>query len=237
MKLPFLAKVNSTSSSRRVQRLLSDALSLESLHSKEPYEPVKCGDDFYEGMRDYDERWIILKECLLKLQAKSMLDIGCAEGWFLRCAAEELGCFGFGVEAGESRWLRGEISRIHDCVENYAVIKAKLSPERIECLPIVDVVVCLSVVHHIFRTTGVEEARRFVASLRTRGRKGMIFEMGTSKEEWLRDNPHMSGMADNADDHVRDFLKSAGFTRVEVLGESRSIFKDSSRTMFLAQSV
>ena len=64
-------------------------------------------------------------------EARSVLDVGCAEGWFLRRAAEDFGCFAIGIDGDDRRvsWARSRGS--HDGVERVAVMKGKLSPEDI----------------------------------------------------------------------------------------------------------
>jgi 2-polyprenyl-3-methyl-5-hydroxy-6-metoxy-1,4-benzoquinol methylase len=91
---------------------------------------------------------------LTEYGAQSILDVGCAEGWLIRRAATDLGCFALGVEASD-RVLAGELSRLHDDVERTATIKARLTPEGIRALPKFDAVLCLSVVHHVIRKEGI----------------------------------------------------------------------------------
>ena len=42
---------------------------------------------------------------MARQQPGTVIDIGCAEGWFLRKAVEEFGCWGIGVDAKPERVL------------------------------------------------------------------------------------------------------------------------------------
>jgi 2-polyprenyl-3-methyl-5-hydroxy-6-metoxy-1,4-benzoquinol methylase len=44
---------------------------------------------------------------------KNVLDIGCAEGWFVRRAAADLNLFAIGIEATDVG-IVGELARLHD---------------------------------------------------------------------------------------------------------------------------
>ena len=74
--------------------------------------------------------------------------------WFLRRAAEDLGCFSLGIEINNQRMWPGELARLYDDVERCAIMKAKVKPEDILKLPQFDVVLCLSVVHNIIYNDG-----------------------------------------------------------------------------------
>ena len=107
-------------------------LAFHVIRPKRLYEPVELGGRRFPEKRESELRWAAIAKMVQDYDAKNLLDIGCAEGWFLRRAAKEFGCFGIGVEAGHRRVLLGEIARLHDAAERVAVIKARLTPTDIE---------------------------------------------------------------------------------------------------------
>lgn len=200
------------------------------------YEPLQISGTILKSQRDWEIRWSLIKEELISRQASSIIDIGCAEGWFVRRAAEDLGCFAIGIEKESKRIIPSEIARLHDDVENCSIIKAKLDPEGIMKLPICDVILCLSVVHHVLRLGGMETTRLFLEALATRAKKALIFEMGTSEEKemsWVHDLPPMPH---GQEVFIRDLLQSAGFKEIHMLGTSLSYKKEVERYLYVAET-
>jgi len=148
------------------------------------YEPVKINKKLYNNnKRDWENRWEAIQNEIINYDASSVLDIGCAEGWFIRLAAEKLNCFALGIDTKNKNILPGEIARLHDQVEFCASMEGTITPSTIEKIPHFDVVLCLSVVHHIIRKDGYERGVDFVKSIANKTTKAIIFEMGTSDEK------------------------------------------------------
>jgi cyclopropane fatty-acyl-phospholipid synthase-like methyltransferase len=201
---------------------------------KKPYEPVEIAGRQYDGLRQSESRWQAIASVLSSYEARSVLDIGCAEGWFIRRAAKDLNCFAIGVEASD-RLLLGEISRLHDGLERTAILQATLTAKDILALPRCDVVMCLSVVHHVIRWQGMEAALDFVRALGTRAVKALIFEMGTSEEGKLMWSHLLPDMPDGQEAFVKKFLESAGFTNVRLVTASSAFHREGTRLMFSAE--
>jgi hypothetical protein len=205
------------------------------IRPKRLYEPVELAGSRYSEKREAEARWNAIAEAIRHYGARNVLDVGCAEAWFLRRAARELGVFGIGVEAADRRVLVGEIARLHDGAERVAVLKARLEPDDILGLPVCDIVICLSVVHHVMREGGIEAARRFVTALATRARKALLFEMGTADEtalEWTKTLPDMPA---GQESFVRDLLISAGLSNIRVVASTPGLRKDAPRLLFAAE--
>ena len=122
------------------------------------YEPVEIGGRRVRHNRETDNRWTAIEAVLKVHNVRNILDIGCAEGWLVRRAASDLGCFALGMEASDAV-LPGELARLHDGVERAATIKARLTSDDIRTLPCFDAVLCLSVVHHLVRKQGLDAPR------------------------------------------------------------------------------
>lgn len=201
-----------------------------------PYEPLEFSGKIFESWRTWEDRWSVIKNELLHYETTSIIDIGCAEGWFVRLAAEELGCFSIGIERYDVSMYSGELARLYDKVPNCAIIKSDLNTKNIPKLPEVDVILCLSVLHHIVYKEGINYARDFIRALGGKAKKAIIFEMGTveeAKAKWSKDMPLMP---EGQRLFITEFLKSAGFTNIKTIGSSSSIYKDAERLLFVAET-
>lgn len=215
------------------RRLLRGAFHL--IRPKRFYEPVELAGRHYSEKREAKLRWSAIADAVRRYEAKSILDIGCAEAGFLRQAAAEFGTFGLGVEASDRRVLAGEIARLHDGAERVAVLKAKLTPDDIRSLPVFDLVLCLSVAHHVMRSGGVDAARAFVSAVASRVGKALLFEMGTSAETSLGWTKVLPPMPEGQEAFVADFLRSCGFTNVRVVASTPGLRGDAPRLLFVAE--
>lgn len=215
------------------RRLMRLAFAL--IRPRRLYEPVEIGGRRYTNKREAETRWAAIADTIQAYEAKSILDVGCAEAWFLRRAAAEFGCFGIGVEAEYRRVLLGELARLHDGVERVAVMKARLTPDDIRELPQCDLVLCLSVVHHIVRQGGMGAAEDFLRALATRARKAIVFEMGTAEEIQLRWSKALPEMPGGQEEFVRNLLSASGLTNIRVIADTPSIMREATRLLFVAE--
>jgi hypothetical protein len=210
-------------------------LAFHALRPKHPYEPLEIGGRHFLGKRDSAARWQAIADAIRRYEARTLLDIGCAEAWFLRKAAAEFGCFGIGIDAEHRRVATGEIARLHDGVERVAVMQARLAPADIRALPACDLVLCLSVVHHVFRAGGLPAAEAFVAALASRARRALLFEMGTSEERQLHWSQALPPMPAGQEAFVRGLLEKAGFVNVRIVTETAGLKGDAGRLLFSAE--
>ena len=199
------------------------------------YEPVEIGGRRYQNKRDAELRWEAIAAAIRHYDARSVLDIGCAEGWFLRRAAEDFGCFAIGIDGDDRRVILGEVARLHDGVERVAVMKGRLTPEDIGRLPPCDIVLCLSVVHHVMRDGGMAAAEKFVRALATRATKALLFEIGTSDEKELKWTSALPGMPAGQEAFVRDLLGTCGLDNIRVIARSPGLQGDADRLLFAAE--
>lgn len=199
------------------------------------YEPVEIGGRRVRHDRETDNRWSAIEAVLKEHRARSVLDIGCAEGWLVRRAASDLGCFAVGIEASD-RVLPGELARLHDGVERAATIKARLTSDDIRTLPCFDAVLCLSVVHHVIRKQGLDAAEDFIRALASRAKKVVVFEMGTSEERgglaWSGQLPEMP-MGQDA--FVTSILERCGLINIRRIGASDAFHKSAQRLLYTAE--
>jgi hypothetical protein len=195
------------------------------------YQPVRSGNRMISSpKRDWEERWLAIRSEIEINEIKNILDIGCAEGYFLRCAAEELNCICHGLDGNIKRLRKGEISRLLDKTEGNSAMLFHLTPKKILSLPEYEMIMCLSVAHHLIKSEGYDYAVEFISALRVKSKKIFIFEMGTPEEKSF--NGRMPAISSNQDNYVRDFLKDCGFTSIKHIATSISIKRDSERLLF-----
>ena len=199
-----------------------------------PYEPVEIGGKRFDNVRDTDARWQAVSGVLRAYDVQNVLDVGCAEGWFVRRAAADLKCFAIGIEATDVG-LVGELARLHDRVPRMATVRAFMTPEAIRALPQFDAVLCLSVLHHVIRAFGVAAAEQFLRALASRVNKVLVFEIGTADESsWTEFLPEL-GQGQEA--FVRGLLERCGFHHVQVIAESAAYHREVQRLLFTAEPV
>lgn len=197
-----------------------------------PYEPVEIGGRRFDNVRDSEGRWQAVAAVLKEHGVRNVLDVGCAEGWFVRRAATDLNCFAIGIEASD-RVTVGELSRLYDRKERMATIKAFMSPDDFHSLPKFDAVICMSVVHHIIRAYGIASAEEFVRALATCVDKVLIFEIGTADEKsWTAFLPELS---QGQETFVKDLLERCGFQNVRMIAESPAYHREVQRFLFAAE--
>jgi 2-polyprenyl-3-methyl-5-hydroxy-6-metoxy-1,4-benzoquinol methylase len=210
-------------------------VAFRAIKPKRLYEPVEMNGRRYAEKRDAETRWQAIAGAIRQYEAKNILDIGCAEGWFLRRAAQDFGCFGIGIDADERRVMLGEIARLHDGAERVAVMQGMLGPDDLRRMPACDIVICLSVVHHVMRAGGRAAAEEFVRALASRANKAVLFEMGTSDEKalgWAKALPDMPG---GQEAFVTELLTASGLRNVRQLASTPGLRGDAPRILFAAE--
>lgn len=110
---------------------------------------------------DNHDRWSFIRTHLEDSHAR-LLDVGCAEGFFVNAAAE-LGIQALGIEANEQRYKRA-VERFGDH-DNADFEYLTLTPDTVHDLPAADVTLCLTVQHHWAGGFGAESATQMLESL------------------------------------------------------------------------
>lgn len=121
---------------------------------------------------DFEDRWKLLSENIDQ-DDTTVLDIGCAEG-HLTAKFAEAGLFSIGIErqshvVNSARKSNGEHS-------NLGFLQYDITPETIDSIPKVDVILLLTVYHHWMSEYEWEAAEEMLRTLRTKCDK-LFFEM------------------------------------------------------------
>lgn len=199
------------------------------------YQPVTVGGrELTAGDRQCRERWGLIAPLLAAAGVGSLLDLGCAEGFFVRQAARDMGCLAVGVDADIRRVTIASTAAFLDRIAGAAFLQDSISAELIDRLPAFDAVIFLSVLHHIIVDHGIEYAARLVTGIREKTGKILIFDMGQSDEtahDWSRALPDMGA---DAGRWIAEFLRGCGFSRAEQVGETEAYQGLSRRLLFAA---
>jgi len=200
--------------------------------ARKSYQPVGIGDKRKEGARDAKTRWEAIAPVLRRYDVRSVLDIGCAEGYFVRRAAKELGCFAVGVEASD-RGTLGALALLYARAERSSLMRAFVTAAELRRWPQFDAVICMSVVHHIMRAYDLEAAQDFIAACASRAARVLIFEMGSGEERAFEHA--LPAEARHQDIFVRALLEGAGLKNVRVIAETRAYHQGATRLLFAAE--
>ena len=204
------------------------------LRSYEAYQPVIGSGAAAAGTRDCEVRWRAIEKVLREHECKSLVDLGCSEGYYVRQAAAMGLPFCVGVDFDLRRMWTCTSQVVINDLQHAAFLMSEISPELVDAMPRFDAVIFLSVLHHIMYERDLDTARRILSGLAAKTGRVMIFEMGQSDEHlesWAKKIPDMG-----ADPHawIADFLRSNGFSNVEKIAEASSYAKETNRAVFKA---
>ena len=190
------------------------------------YQPEIAKPELLGGIRSTSDRWNLIKKEIN--HGSTVLDIGCAEGFFTLLTARDLDCLSIGIEADERRLSLAQYQLLSQSVENAGFIHAKLTTKFLSKMPEFDYVIFLSVFHHITAQHGLDYAKQFLAELRLHTKKVMFFETGLSIES-TRTTHKIPDMGEDYLNWLKKLILSAGWSQVEIIGESLSYAKDAYR--------
>ena len=201
----------------------------------EPYHPVSMNGEILSiGERRCADRWGIISE-LLSEGAKTLVDLGCAEGYFVSTAAKEYGCFALGIDADVRRLTIAQDLNVINKNVHAGFMYANMTMEFLRTLPKFDVVIFLAVLHHVMYEHGEDYAREYMRCIREKTGKALVFEMGQSNETAMYWAPLLPSMGPDPHEWIRKFLLSCGFSEVVKVGETDAYQSDLRRGVFIAR--
>jgi SAM-dependent methyltransferase len=181
--------------------------------------------------RGTDERWAMMEPHLPS--TGSALDIGSQHGWFTFKLAER-GLFAIGVDHAERSVRISQSLAMYNGAGRATFLHAKVDPETARFLPTVDVVLFMSVFHHLVRRGGLEEAELCTKRLAERCRHQMVFDTGGPDHPKKKWGEKLAFMGSSPRDWVGEFLLSVGFSDVTHIGDSIAHPAESPRALMLA---
>lgn len=202
------------------------------LRSYEVYQPVVTASGYTGGVRECEVRWNAIAPVLAATGAKSLVDLGCSEGYYVLRSARAGLPFNIGVDFDQRRMFTCSNQFVLQDLQHAGFLMSPVDEALLEGLPKFDAVIFLSVIHHMMYEKGVEYAERILKLVASKTGKVCFFEMGQSdehKESWAKKMPDMG-----SDPHewVRRFALANGFSRAEKLSQASSFAKETSRALF-----
>jgi len=183
-----------------------------------------------QGSREEtDLRWNQIKKKLTKDKINNILDLGSAEGIFLK-KSSKLKIFSLGVEADERRFL---LSNYINKYRAYGVIFNKISLQFIKTLPKFNSALYLSVHHHILANLGEKKATLILKEIFNRCEKSMFFETAMWNENSKNWNKNYKKNLQNmTEEKIIDFFNRLGAKKIEIIGNTKSYNKGFKRPLF-----
>ncbi len=164
----------------------------------------------------------------------SCLDIGCNEGFFVFKLADRGGLC-VGIDSGRNEIMTANSIKSIYQIDNVIFSNLYVKPKDITGFPVFDVVIFHSIFHHLVSNNGLEFAKDFVRKVASINSKYLIFETGQPNEKGVTWSDNMNFMLPDIDLWVKDMLMECGYTKVSVIGNSKSFRSDVQRSLFLAE--
>lgn len=213
-------------------RAAAGAIQRLHLRSYEIYQPVLTSTGQTSSARDCEVRWESIAPVLAASESRSLVDLGCSEGFYVLRAARAGLPFSIGVDFDQRRMFTCTGQMVLQDLQHAGFLMAPVDETLLEGLPKFDAVIFLSVIHHMMYQHGVEYAQRIMRLVAARTGKVCFFEMGQSdehKESWAKLMPDM-GL--NPHEWIKNFALENGFSRAELLSQASSFARETNRALF-----
>lgn len=187
----------------------------------------------YKGSRkETDTRVKVIKKKLISDNIKNLIDLGSAEGRFLKLASS-LGIFAMGVEADERRYLVSNYNKNFEDYKNFGVIFNEISLKFLKNVPQVDSIIYLSIHHHILASTGIKIGNEILKELFKKVKKSLFFETAMNDEfsdKWpLNYRKNLKNMNDAS---IKKFFKLLGAKKIQILANTKAYNKGYIRPLY-----
>lgn len=195
---------------------------LRLLSSKFRYQPMPSGvmvrGPGVASTRECRDRLTLIMHHLPQ-GGRNMLDIGSNAGYYLfEFARQGYLCHGIESDA-ELVYYTSLIAYLTECTDVSCEV-GKLDLAYIERMPSYDVILCLSVMHHIILAEGMDIAGSILQQLVTKTNAVLFFEMGQSNEIDADWSGRLPAMEPDPETWISQWLIRSGFRRVETIGTS-----------------
>lgn len=218
-----------------IYRVVLQGVQTLHLRSYENYQPVIGRSADTPGSRDCEVRWNAMEPHLRQHGSKSLIDLGCAEGYYVLQAAKMGLGFCVGVDFDQRRALTSCNQVVLNDLQQAAFMISAVDEGLLDAMPVFDTVIFMSVLHHIMYTRGVEHSALLLKALHAKVGKFLVFEMGQSNEHRERWATQLPDMGDDPHAWIADFLRRAGFSEIEKIGLTSSYKGEVQRALFKAQ--
>jgi hypothetical protein len=168
--------------------------------------------------RGCEDRLSIIKGHLPE-QSRNVLDIGSNAGYYLFELAK-LGYICHGLESDPDLVHYTALASYLQKAKGVSCEWGRLDLSYAEHMPCYDVILCLSVMHHIILAEGMNLAEGIGKVLARKTKYVMFYEMGQSNEIEADWSARLPRMEPDPETWIAQWLKQCGFRRVETIGTS-----------------
>ena len=219
--------------SKKIPKFSSILNTLSTNIIKKNLDAYQCDNSKLKGSREEtDLRWNQIKKKLIKDKINNILDLGSAEGIFLK-KSSKLKIFSLGIEADERRFLLSNYINNKNKYRAYGVIFNKISLQFIKTLPKFNSALYLSVHHHILANLGKKKATLILKEIFNRCEKSMFFETAMQNENsnnWH--NNYKKNLIKMTENNITNFFYKLGAQKVEIIERTKSYNKGFERPLF-----
>ena len=173
--------------------------------------------------RDIDgtfKKWNLIRENL-PIEAYTALDIGCNIGFFSFKMAQGKADHVIGIDIERGPLLIAEKLKVLSRVENVGFCTLAVGPQNVNLLGQYDVILFLSVFHHLVYTFDFDTAKDVLRQLLLKTRKALFFETGQGDQGFGNMAASMPKINKNdAELFFTDLLIDCGAISARVIGET-----------------
>jgi len=212
-----------TETPRSVSRLSANLLISTGI--TQGYQPLssKC-----KGMRACAERFEAIRENIAG--GSLCLDVGCNTGYFAHEMAR-MGIFTIGLESEMKNVI---VADARYSAPNLLFKHFSLDSDTAMSLPEADIILFLSVFHHLVKSEGRDGAIEVLRTLAEKCSRQLYFETGQPEERGARWSGLMEFMGDTGEWTEKFFTRRCGFREVRCLGSFETFLTPVKRNLFLA---
>jgi SAM-dependent methyltransferase len=161
--------------------------------------------------------------------AELCLDIGCNTGFFAQALSNK-GIFTIGFDTEPKNILVANAQYPRD---NLLFKHLQLTNETARALPTADIILFLSVFHHLVKNFGQRQAEETLQTLTSRCRKQFFFETGQPDEKGTKFCDLMTFVDDIENWTNAFFIGRCGFSQCQCIGEFETFLTPVKRKLFL----
>ncbi len=182
----------------------------------------------YDRLREINSRLPIDRENY------SYLDIGCHTGFFLFKLVNKKTGFGLGIDHGITEIMTATQIANNYNYKNINFMNFEINPNNVNSLPDFDVVIFLSIFHHLVRYYGKDKAINILSLIAIKTKKYLIFETGQPNEDsnWAKE---LNFMGKNHNEWIKNKLIELNFKEINYDKEFSTSVSDIKRTLFIAK--
>jgi hypothetical protein len=180
--------------------------------------PVLLPGSHLRAARPSEDRWVMIKDHI-PAGSKTVIDIGSNSGYYLVRFAD-LGYLSHGIESDPDLVYFTSLQNYLLDAKGVSCECGRFDLAFIQHMPRYDIVLCLSIMHHIIMSEGVNAAEAVLEGLAQKTNHVLFFEMGQSNEtkaDWFHRLPRMEP---DPEVWISQWLRKCGFKKVETIGSS-----------------